>query len=587
MADATELEQATGTTMADLASAAAERFGDKPAIRQKAGDSWEERSYAQVGEVIDELAQGLIDLGLDAGERACILANTRPEWVYASFAISGAGGVVVPIYPTNSPKESQWVAGDSEAKVVFCEDADQAAKIAKVRDDLPSLEHVVVIEGTADGAMTLDELRERGRDSDHADELAKRREGVSEDDPYTIIYTSGTTGNPKGVVLTHANAGSVSAVTHELDFVTDEDAQYLYLPLAHVFALICVLGAWDIGAPIIFFGGNTKEIVSELSETQPSYFPSVPRIFEKIYTLVTSNTDGDTLKKAVEVGMKVRKGEAEPDDAFNEFEEKLYKNVRAAFGGKIRQAVTGAAPIAPDILQFFYACGVTVLEGWGLTETTGIGCVNTPDAFKFGTVGRAAPGIEVKAAEDGELLMKGPNVFKEYWNNEKATKETFTDDGWFRTGDVGEIDDEGFVKITGRMKDIIITAGGKNLTPSNIENELKQSRWISQAVMHGDRRPFPVALITLDEEEIVPWAKDQGLPTDIGELASDDKVRELIQACLDEVNSNHAQVAQIKKFTILDHDLSQETGELTPTLKVKRNVVNDKYADLFEKLYSK
>jgi long-chain acyl-CoA synthetase len=537
--------------------------------------------------LVNDLASGLVELGLGAGDRAAILANTRPEWVYASFAVTTAGGVVVPIYPTNSPKECQWVAGDSDAKVVFVENADQAAKIEKVRGELSALEHVVIFDGSADGAISLDELRERGQGADHADEITKRREDVDEDGPYTIIYTSGTTGNPKGVVLTHTNAGSVSAITRELGFVEEDDEEYLYLPLAHVFALICVLGAWDVGVPIIFFSGDTKQIVPELGQTKPTYFPSVPRIFEKIYTLVSSNTDSDTLKKAMEVGTKVRKGDAEPDDTFNQFEENLFKNVRAAFGGKIRQAVTGAAPIAPEILEFFYASGVTVLEGWGLTETTGIGCVNTADAFKFGTVGKAAPGVEVKAAEDGELLMKGPNVFKEYWNNEEATKETFTDDGWFRTGDVGEIDDEGYVKITGRMKDIIITAGGKNLTPSNIENELKQSRWISQAVMHGDRRPFPVALITLDEEEIVPWAKDQGLPTDISELAEHEKVRELIQGCLDEVNSNHAQVAQIKKFMILDHDLSQETGELTPTLKVKRNVVNEKYAELFDKLYSK
>ena len=583
---AQQLEQATGRTIADLAMAAGERYGDRPAIRSRSGDDWRETSFAEAATIVDELACGLVELGLGAGERAAILANTRPEWVYASFAVSTAGGVVVPVYPTNSPKECQWVAGNSEAKVVFVENADQAAKIAKVRDELPELEHVVVFDGEADGAITLDELRERGRGAGHGDELSRRRDGVGEDDPYTIIYTSGTTGNPKGVVLTHTNAGSVSAITRELGFVQEDDEEYLYLPLAHVFALICVLGAWDVGVPIIFFSGDTKQIVPELSQTRPTYFPSVPRIFEKIYTLVTGNVDKETLKKAIEVGGRVRRGEAEPDETFEQFEEKLFKNVRAAFGGNIRQAVTGAAPIAPEILEFFYACGVTVLEGWGLTETTGIGCVNTPEAFKFGTVGRAAPGVEVKAADDGELLMKGPNVFKAYWGNEEATKETFTDDGWFRTGDVGEIDDDGFVKITGRMKDIIITAGGKNLTPSNIENELKQSRWISQAVMHGDRRPFPVALITLDEEEIVPWAKEQGLPTDVGELAENEKVRELIQSCLDEVNSNHAQVAQIKKFKILDHDLAQETGELTPTLKVKRNVVNDKYAELFDSMYT-
>src|SRR5947208_2714155 len=458
MADATELEQATGRTMADLATAAGERFGNRTAVRFKGEGEWRETSYADAATFVDELAGGLAELGFEAGDRACILADTRPEWVYASFAISSTGGIVVPIYPTNSPRECQWVAGNSEAKVVFVENADQAAKIEQIRGELPELEHLVIFDGSADGAISLDELRERGRTSDHADELAKRHDAVSE---------------------------------------------------------------------------------------------------------------------------------AEPDETFNRFEEKLYKNVRAAFGGKIRQAVTGAAPIAPDILEFFHACGVTVLEGWGLTETTGIGCVNTPDAFKFGTVGRPAPGVDVKTGDEGELLMKGPNVFKEYWRNDEATRETFTDDGWFRTGDVGEIDDEGFVKITGRMKDIIITAGGKNLTPANIENELKQSRWISQAVMHGDRRPFPVALITLDEEEIIPWAKEQGLPTDVAELAENDKIRDLVQGCLDEVNSNHAQVAQIKKFKILDHDLSQETGELTPTLKVKRNVVNDKYAGLVDTLYSK
>src|SRR3954470_18661369 len=582
-----ELEQATGRTMADLVSAAAERFGDKVAVRHKRDGEWAEITYGEVGTIVDEIASGLIELGLEPGDRACVLANTRPEWTFASFGISSAGATVVPVYPTNSPKECQWVAGDSAAKVVFAENADQAAKIEKVRGELPDLEHVVLVEGEADGAITLDELRAKGREADHGDEIASRRDGVADDDPYTIIYTSGTTGNPKGVVLTHGNAGSVSAVIHDLDFVSGDDVTYLYLPMAHVFALICVLGAVDIGAPIVYFGGNTKEIVAELSETKPTYFPSVPRIFEKIYTLVTSNTDKDTLKKGIEVGMKVRKGEAEPDETYEQFDQKLFKNVRAAFGGEVQQAVTGAAPIAADILEFFYACGVTVLEGWGLTETVGIGCVNTPDAFNFGTVARPVPGVEVKTADDGELLMKGPNIFKEYWRNEEATRETFTDDGWFRTGDVGEIDDRGFVKITGRMKDIIITAGGKNLTPSNIENDLKQSRWISQAVMHGDRRPFPVALITLDEEEILPWAKEQGLPEDIGELAKDEKVRELIQGVLDEVNSNHAQVAQIKKFEILDHDLSQETGELTPTLKVKRNVVNEKYADLFDKLYSK
>jgi long-chain acyl-CoA synthetase len=255
------------------------------------------------------------------------------------------------------------------------------------------------------------------------------------------------------------------------------------------------------------------------------------------------------------------------------------------FGGHIRLAVTGAAPIAPEILEFFYAAGVPVLEGWGMTETVAVGTVGTLEQFKFGTVGRPLPGIEIRIApEDGEILMRGRNVFREYWDNPLATAETLVD-GWLHTGDVGELDDEGYLKITGRKKDIIITAGGKNLTPSNIENELKQSRFISHALMYGDRRPYPVALVTLDAEEIVPWAQDQGLPHDIAELAQSDVVRELVQRELDRANANYAPVEQIKKFTILDHDLSIESGELTPTLKVKRGVINDRYADLFAEMY--
>ena len=261
--------------------------------------------------------------------------------------------------------------------------------------------------------------------------------------------------------------------------------------------------------------------------------------------------------------------------------------MRGLFGDKVRQAVSGAAPIAPEILEFFYASGVPVMEGWGMTETTAVGTVGTLDAFRFGTVGRAMPGVEIKIApEDGEILIKGPNVFREYWRNPEATAETLVD-GWLHTGDIGELDDDGFLKITGRKKDIIITAGGKNLTPSNLENDLKQSRFISQAVMYGDRRPFPVVLVTLDAEEIIPWAKEQGLPEDMAQLAEHEKVKEIIQAELDRANSNYAKVEQVKKFAVLDHDLSIESGELTPTLKVKRNVIYDRYEDLFNSMYSR
>jgi long-chain acyl-CoA synthetase len=297
-------------------------------------------------------------------------------------------------------------------------------------------------------------------------------------------------------------------------------------------------------------------------------------------------------REAVKLGVEVRRRRqagadvpAEMEQAFEQADERLFKRVRDLFGGQIRQAVTGAAPIAPEILEFFYAAGVPVLEGWGMTETTAIGTVNMLDQIKFGTVGRAVPGDEIRIAEaDGEILIKGPNVFSEYWRNQEATEETLID-GWLHTGDVGELDDDGFLKITGRKKDIIITAGGKNLTPANLENDLKQAAIISQAVMYGDRKPYPVVLVTLDPEEVLPWAKEQGLPGDLGELAENDQIQELVQKELDRANSNYAPVEQAKRFKILDHDLSIDTGELTPTLKVKRNVVYDRYEDLFESMY--
>ena len=436
----------------------------------------------------------------------------------------------------------------------------------------------------------MDDLRARGRGGDPA-ELERRQEAISLDDPFTLIYTSGTTGPPKGCILTHGNYRSVCSMAEASGVVVPGEVNYLFLPLAHAFALLIQLISFDVGATIAYFSGDPQKIIPELSETKPTYFPSVPRIFEKLYTLVTQNADREQLQQAIAVGMKVRELQrtgqevpAELQAGFDLAEEKLFKNVRAAFGGKLTQAVTGAAPIAKEILEFFYACGVPVLEGYGMTETSTAATISTIDEHKFGTVGKAMIGVQIKIADDGEVLLKGDNIFKGYWRNDAATAETLVD-GWLHTGDLGSVDEEGYLSITGRKKDIIITAGGKNITPANLENDLKQSPWISQAVMHGDRRPFPVALITLDEEEVPRWARDQGLADDIPSLAKEPKVHALIQEVLDEVNTKYANVEQIKKFTILDHDLSQETGELTPTLKVKRNVVQDKYADVLDAMY--
>ncbi len=583
-------------TVASLPGSAAERFASRVAARLREDGEWREVSYADAGKAIEELALGLVALGIEPGDRVCILANTRLEWTLASYAISAAGAVIVPVYPTNSPKECAWVAGNSGAKAIVVEDEAQRQKIDAVRGELLDLEHVIGIEPGA-GDMTLDELRERGAGGERST-LSARQEKVAPDDAWIIIYTSGTTGPPKGVVLTHANGMQVCHIVEELEFIQPDETTYLYLPLAHIFALLTQLASYDQGTSIVYFGGDTKAILQEVIETKPTYLPSVPRIFEKLYAAATkmqenaSPEDKERFKQAVKLGVEVRRrqerGEPVPEEMqahFEQADEQIFSKVRQLFGGQVRQAVSGAAPISQEILEFFYAAGVPVMEGWGMTETTGVGTVGTLEEFRFGTVGKPLPGVEIRIAEeDHEILMRGPNVFKEYWKNPEATADTLID-GWLHTGDLGELDDDGFLKITGRKKDIIITAGGKNLTPANIENDLKQCPLISQAVMYGDRKPYPVALITLDPEEIGPWAKEHGLPEDVSALADDERVQEMVQKELDRANSHYAQVEQIKRFKILDHDLSIDTGELTPTLKVKRNVVYDRYGDLFESMY--
>ncbi len=576
-------------TIADIIGLAAERYGQQPAARFKRDGEWCDVSYTELSETVSEIARGLIDLGLQAHDRVALLCTTRVEWSYADFGITCAGACVVPIYPTNSPEECAWVAGNSESRFIVCEDASQVAKIVAVRDELPKLEAIIAIE-PADGAISLDELRERGRGRD-AGEVAARVAAVKPEDPYTIIYTSGTTGPPKGCVLSHRNYRRVTQMCEEIDVIEAGEPVYLYLPLAHSYALLIQLLCVDLGAPLIYWSGDPQQIVGDLMATHPVYLPSVPRIFEKIYTLVTSNNDPAKIAGATQLGLKVRAmqaaGEPVPEQlqaAFDQADTELYANVRGIFGGKLKQATSGAAPIGREILEFFYACGAPVLEGYGMTETSTVATTSTVADHKLGTVGRALPHTEIKIAGDGEILVRGEHVFGGYYGLGDTESFGAVKDGWLHTGDLGSLDDEGYLSITGRKKDIMITAGGKNLTPANLENDLKRSRWISQAVMHADRRPFPVALITLDPEEIVHFANEHELAHE--NLHAEPKVIELIQTELDRVNANYARVEQIKKFFILDHDLSQETGELTPTLKVKRNVVNELYAERFDELYT-
>jgi long-chain acyl-CoA synthetase len=486
------------------------------------------------------------------------------------------------------------VADHSESKAIFVEDAEQLAKVQQCRDRLPHLEDIVVFEpgdASGDGVISLDQLRERGREGGDQD-LQQRIASVTPDDNAVFIYTSGTTGPPKGVMLTHDNYRQVVNMTLQQGVFDADDLVYLFLPLAHAFALLILFGSIDVGTPTAYWEKDPQKIVPNLMEVKPTYFPSVPRIFEKIYTLATTSAeDPDQLQKAIQVGLKVRqmqeRGEEVPAElqaGFDQAEQKLFVNVRNLFGGRIRQCVTGAAPIAKEILEFFYACGVPIMEGYGMTETSTVATVNTLEAHRFGSVGKPLPGVEVKVAEDGEILLRGANMMHGYFKNEDATRETLEADGWLHTGDLGYVDDGGFLFINGRKKDIIITAGGKNITPANLENGLKQNRWISQAVVIGDRRPYLVALITLDPEEVPKFAEQHGLEP--GDVAGSEQMQTEVQNAVDEVNREYGRVEQIKKFKVLPEDLTQEGGTLTPTLKVKRNVVGEKYDQDIEALYA-
>ncbi len=606
----TAAASATGSrTIADLIDHSAAEHAEQIAVRYKRDGAWQEVTYTQLADIVQEIGLGLIELGIQPGERLCILANTRPEWSYVDMAATAAGAVVVPIYQTNSPEECLWVVSDSDACAIVCENEEQLAKIAAIREQLPNLRTVVVIDppagaatnGSSDArqleAITLEQVRERGRGRS-AEELEARRAAVRPEDPFTFIYTSGTTGPPKGCVLTHGNYRAIIDMISEAGEIEGDEVIYLYLPLAHSYALLIQLAVFDLGGTLAYFGGDTKQIVPELLEVKPTYLPSVPRVFEKIYTLAHGAIEAQPPEErqraqaAIALGVKVRdmvnRGEPVPEELqvpFDEADEQLFKNVRAIFGGNVRHATSGAAPIAREILEFFWACGVPVLEGYGMTETATAATTSTVANHRFGTVGRALPGVELRIADDGEILIKGPNIFHGY-HNQASTTFGAVEDGWLHTGDLGSLDEDGYLSITGRKKDIIITAGGKNLTPANMENDLKQCRWISQAVMHGDQRPYPVVLVTLDEEEIPTFAREHDLPEDIPSLAQEPAVQALVQREIDRANTKYAQVEQVKRFVILDHDLSQATGELTPTLKVKRNVVNERYVDLFDALYA-
>jgi long-chain acyl-CoA synthetase len=586
-------------TVADLMPLAAREHADRRAVlyRDEASGEWASKTYEKVGEIVRGLGLGLMELGIERGDKVALLSNTRPEWSYFDYAALGAGATVVPVYQTNSPEECLYVLEDSDARAVIVEDEEQLSKIREIRDRCPALEHVIRMTGESEDAISAAELAERGAARSPA-EWEERWRSVTPEDICTFIYTSGTTGPPKGCVISHGNYRAMLDMVLEVRVLGEQEVTYLYLPLAHSFALLIQFGTTALGATLAYWERDPLRIIPNLAEVKPTYFPSVPRIFEKIYTAATASAEkAGGLKRAVfhwaiRVGARVRALEREGREPgfllrrqYEAADKQVLSKIRGLFGGNLKIAVTGAAPINPEILRFFDAAGVLVVEGWGMTETSTAATISTPEEFKFGTVGKPFPGCEVRIADDGEILVRGPNVFQGYYKNPEASGETLVD-GWLHTGDLGEIDEDGFIKITGRKKDIIITAGGKNITPANIEADIKQHPLVSQCVLIGDRRPYLVALITLDAEEAAKFAKEHGLPEDPEALAGSDEVRREIDEHLDRVNRRFARVEQVKKIELLPRDLSQEGGELTPTMKVKRAVVTEKYAPQIEALYA-
>jgi len=535
------------------------------------GTGWRSTSWDEAATAVDELAHGLLAIGVRKGDAFAILASTRLEWVLFDFALGLIGAVGAPIYMNSSPKDSAYVLEHSEAIGVLCEDDEQRAKVQGV-----VLAHVLTF-------ADLDALRARGRE--HAGRNPTAVEdaaaAIREDDLFTYIYTSGTTGPPKACMITHRNYYAMADKTRQIkDFTVDADVMLLYLPLAHNFGRLMHLQSPLVGYTLAFCP-DPYAVAEALTAVRPTVFPSVPRVYEKIHTGVTAKFAEATGAKrrlidwALRVGREVSRvrQEGRPVPRSLAVRHRLadrlvYSKVKERLGGRIRICVSGGAPLAKEIIEFFHAIDILILEGYGLTECTTAATVNRPTQFRFGTVGPVLPGVEVRLAEDGEVLIKTDTIFGGYFKDEEATREVLPGDGWLRSGDVGELDEDGYLTITDRKKDILVTAGGKNVAPQNLENALKTHPIVSQALVVGDRRPYIAALITLSEEAEREGAEEQ------------------MQEIVDDVNRDLSRYEQIKRFTILPRDFSAEEGEVTPTMKLKRRVCQEHFAAEIEGLYS-
>jgi len=571
---------------------AAERSG--PAYLVEAEQTWSEVSWRDADERVRAYANGLLARGVRKGDAFAILARNTLDWALVDFALAQIGAVGVPVYASSSARDVGYVLSHSEAVGIVCEDADQLAKIEAVSGELNSLEHIL-------NYHDLDGLATHGRDFAVANPSAldDATAAISEDDLFTIIYTSGTTGPPKGCMLSNRNYYAMASVVDEMDsYYREDDLMLLYLPLAHNFGRLMLLTGAYVGFPIAFVADPLR-VAEALPQVRPTILPSVPRVYEKVHTAAQGRFDAATGAKrrlidwALPIGREVSRLEAEGRPvpaglrARHRIADRLvFSKVRARLGGRLRIAISGGAPLAKEIAEFFDSIGIRIVEGYGLTECTTACTTNRPDVYRFGTVGRPLPGFEIAIADDGEILVRSETVFQGYFKDDQATAVVLSPDGWLRTGDIGALDPNGFLRITDRKKDILVTAGGKNVAPQNIENDLKTSKYVSQALVVGDKRPFVAALLTLDPDEIGRWATSEGIDGDPTSLAAHPRVRDLLQAVVDQANAERSRFEQIKRFAILPRDFTMAEGEITPTLKLRRRVVIDHFQPEIEALYA-
>ncbi len=586
---------------ANLASAVFRRAAEQPqaVMLRRPGSSegsWDDVTASQFSGEVVALAKGLVAAGIEAGDRVALMSHTRYEWTLIDYAIWTAGAVTVPVYETSSAEQAEWILSDSGARACFVETAGYEGTIGSFRDRVPELSQSWRID------TGLDTLRAAG--ADVGDEvIAERAATAKASDLATIIYTSGTTGRPKGCELTHENLLSDvrNAFLGPLTIVavTENPGTLLFLPLAHVFARIIQVGCIE-GGIVLGHCGDLTALLPALASFRPTFILAVPRMFEKVYNSAeqkaVSEKKGAVFGRAADVAIAYSRALDAPGGrpSFGlraqhaAFDRLVYGKLRAALGGRAQYAVSGGAALSERLCHFFRGVGVTVLEGYGLTETTAAATVNRPDRNKIGTVGLPLPGVGIKIAEDGEILISGKNVFSGYWGNEAATKEVFAEDGWFCTGDVGELDEEGFLKITGRKKEMIVTAGGKNVSPAVLEDRLRSHALISQCMVVGDGKPFIAALITLDPEALGPWKETNGKPADatIASLRDDPDLVAAVQAAVDDANQAVSRAESIRKFRILDVDFTQEAGQLTVKLGIRRNVLLKDLAADIDALYA-